>query len=133
MTFIKTLLDTHIAPPHDPIHSNPIAKPIIGVFRKLKQQWQEHAKVINGNLEFGSPTAGPVNINGVWATVTTPVTPNTDFVITHNLGRVPVNHAPTTKTAPVDVYVSPTPNASPNTTIILRATTGSVPLTFFMY
>ena len=126
---IKTILDTHV-PPH--LRSN-IAKPVLDVFDRLKQQWQEHSKVINGGLEFGSPTAGPVNIKGTWKTATTPGTPGTDFTITHNLGHSVVNHNPTTKSAACDVYLSPTANADPEHTVILRATAAGVDLTFFLY
>jgi hypothetical protein len=131
MTFVKTILDTHI--PVEPGGAQRAPKYILDVFRKLRQQWQEHAQVINGNLEFGNPTSGPVNINGVWQTAVTPSTPNTDFVITHNLGRVPANYNPTMKSAACDVYESPTANPNPETQIILRATAASVNLTFFMY
>jgi hypothetical protein len=128
MSFIKPLLDTSVGVG---ITNKMIPQPVQRVFMKLKQQWIEHAKTINGNIEFGSPVGGPININGKWVTSTTPVTPNTDFVVTHNLGRIPVDHTPRTKNAAVDIYLSPTPNATPTTTIILRATVGSVNVTFF--
>jgi len=127
MSFVKSILNTHI-----PDHNN-IAKPVLGVFQRLTQQWQELAQVINGTVEFGNPTSGSVNIQGRWATVTTPVSADTDFVVTHNLGRPAVNHSPTTKSAACDVYLSPTVNPSPNTQIILRATVGGVALTFFIH
>jgi hypothetical protein len=127
MSYIKPILDTHVAP-----HNN-IAKPVLGVFQRLTQQWQELAQTLNGTIEFGSPTSGPVNVKGSWKTATTPAVINTDFTVVHNLGHPVVNHTPSTKNAACDVYISPTANPKPNTQIILRATVGNVALTFFMY
>jgi hypothetical protein len=48
----------------------------------------------NGGLDFGQSTqttqAGYTgNMNGVWANVTAPVAPNTEFSVAHTLGRIP--------------------------------------------
>jgi hypothetical protein len=100
---------------------------------RLRQLWEQLAKIINGNIEFGSPLGGSINIDGVWNSATTPGVANTDFTVIHNLGRTVVNFAPATKSAACDVYLSPTANGSPSTQIILRATTTGVALTFFFY
>jgi len=50
---------------------------------------QDIASVINGNLTFGTPAMGTDNISGVWFTGVTPSTPGVEFIIAHNLGRVP--------------------------------------------
>lgn len=102
-------------------------------WQSLQRIYQLVAKAINGNIEFGSPTAGPLNINGVWTTLTTPGAPNTDFTVVHNLGRTAVAYLVTTKNAAVDVYTSPSANASPTTQIILRATVGTVAITMFLF
>jgi hypothetical protein len=102
-------------------------------WRRLRRAYELVAKAINGNIEFGSPTGGPVNVNGVWASVTTPAGANTDFTITHNLGRVAVAYLVTTKDRAVDVYTSPTANAAPTTTIILRASVASAVITMFLF
>lgn len=116
-----------------PVQLKDPPKPPEKWWQSLQQVYQLVVKAINGNIEFGSPTAGPVNINGVWATVVTPVAVNTDFTVTHNLGRATVAYLLCTKNAACDVYTSPTANGSPNTQIILRATAAAVTLTIFLF
>lgn len=99
----------------------------------LQQIYQLVAKAINGNIEFGSLQSGPVNINGVWKSAVTPAGVNTDFIVTHNLGRPAFSYLVTAKNAACDVYTSPTANGLPNTQIILRATTGTATLTLFLF
>lgn len=103
------------------------------VWRVIRRIYELLATQLNGNVEFGNPTSGPVNIRGVWATVTTPAGANTDFTVTHNLGRVAVAYLVTTKDRAVDVYTSPTANAAPATTIILRASVASAAITMFLF
>jgi hypothetical protein len=45
--------------------------------------------VLNGNIEFGNPTDGISNINGVWLTAVTPGVVDTNFTLSHNLGYIP--------------------------------------------
>lgn len=54
----------------------------------FSQQWAQIAQVINGNIEFGNPSA-PGNIKGVWYSGTTPATPDEEFSIPVNLNYVP--------------------------------------------
>src|SRR5882672_12811472 len=62
--------------------------------------YQDVAKALNGNISFGSPVdptvnssgVDSVNIQGKWVKVTSPVTPNTEFAVTHNLDYVPVGY-----------------------------------------
>jgi len=89
-------------------------------------------RAVNGNVEFGNPTSGSSNIRGNWVTVTTPGAPNTDFTVTHNLGRAAVGYIVMTKSAACDVYTSPTANPNPTTQLILRATAAGVNLTVFV-
>src|ERR1700679_1392834 len=69
----------------------------------LQTLWQSLASIINGNISFGNGSQSD-NINGIWSSVTTPGTPNTNFTITHNLGRVPVGYIVMSKTAACDVF-----------------------------
>lgn len=102
------------------------------LWQRVRQLYEKLAQAINGNVEFGNPTSGPANIRGVWSSVVTPGAANTDFTITHNLGRPCVGYIIMTKNAACDVYTSPTANGAPNTTVILRATVATVALTIFL-
>lgn len=102
------------------------------LWTKWRQIYEQVAKAVNGNIEFGNPTSGPGNINGVWASVTTPGVANTDFTITHNLGRVCVGYPIQTADRAASIYTSPTPNAAPLTTVILRCNVASAVLTIFL-
>lgn len=95
----------------------------------LKKLWIQLAKVVNHGISFGNPTSGADNISGVWTIFTTPVA-NTDFVITHNLGRIPVGYLVMTKSASVDIYTGSVP--ADETTITLRATVAGVVVTMFI-
>ena len=53
------------------------------------KQHQDVARAINGNIEFGSPQDGPINMSGMWVNTITPGVANTEFTVTHNLGRIP--------------------------------------------
>lgn len=102
------------------------------IWNRFRNVYNIIQKAMNGNIEFGNPTSGPANINGVWVTVTTPGAANTDFTITHNLGRAAVGYIIMTKNAACDVYTSPTANPNPTTQLILRATGTTVALTIFV-
>lgn len=45
--------------------------------------------VLRGNISYGDPVTGADNIDGAWATGTTPGVANTEFAVTHNLNRIP--------------------------------------------
>lgn len=95
----------------------------------LRKLWTQLAKVVNHGISFGNPTSGADNISGAWFIFTTPA-PNTDFVITHNFGRVPVGYLVMTKSASVDIYTGSVP--SDDTTITLRATVAGVVVSMFI-
>jgi hypothetical protein len=109
-----------------------LPKPKPNWWQNFQKLWQQLAKVVNGNIEFGNPTSGPANIRGVWVSVTTPGPPNTDFTITHNLGRPAVGYWIMQSNGAADIYTSPTPNPNPNTQLILRDTAGSFNLVIFV-
>jgi hypothetical protein len=96
----------------------------------IKNVYQNLVTVINGNIGFGDGTNSD-NISGNWATVITPNVANTDFVITHNLGRVPVGYLVMIKSAAVDVYTGSA--AATKTQITLRATVTSVTIKLFIF
>lgn len=61
------------------------------------------ARAINGRIDFGSPQGQskkvPGNIDGVWPgtlasgyMITTPGVADTEFTVTHNLGRIPTGY-----------------------------------------
>lgn len=108
-------------------------------WQSLQQTYQQVAKTINNNIEFGNPISGAGNIKGQWGkvngstTITTPGAANTDFTVTHNLGYPAVGVDVKTKNMAVDVYTSPSANPSPSTQIILRASVASATITLFIH
>lgn len=87
------------------------------------------ARVLNGNLGFGDGTNRD-NLDGVWASPVTPGAPNTDFTITHNLGRVPVGYFVMSKSGACDVYTGSV--AATSTQLTLRGTVAGVTLKLFI-
>lgn len=116
----------------DPPRPGDEKKPNPAWWQSLQKIYQQTAKAINGNVEFGNPTSGPANIRGVWVAATTPAGANTDFTITHNLGRPAVGYILMTSDAACDIYTSPTANPNPNTQLILRDTGGTAHITIFV-
>lgn len=96
----------------------------------LNNYWTRLAKVVNMHISFGNPTSGSDNVDGVWASVVTPGVANTDFTITHNLGRVPVGYIPMTKSAACDIYTGSV--AATTTQLTLRATAIGVTVPIFI-
>jgi hypothetical protein len=101
-----------------------------GYVTMLTKSWEQLAKLVNGQVSFGNGVTRD-NIQGNWFIVTTPGTPNTDFVVNHNLGYIPVGVLVMGKGASVDVYNSPTTVGTP-TQITLRATVASVVVRLFI-
>jgi len=54
-----------------------------------RRRIEDVSRAINGQIEFGDPKSGPINVSGFWVDITTPSTPNTSFTVNHNLGRIP--------------------------------------------
>jgi len=105
-------------------------KKSLGTFvTMLRSVYQNLVNVINGNLGFGDGTNAD-NINGVWINVVAPVAPNTDFTVTHNLGRLPVGYWPMQKDRACDVYTGSV--AATTTQLTLRATAASAVLRLFV-
>lgn len=51
--------------------------------------WTKLVQIVNGQIGFGSPSVGADNLDLVWLSTTTPAVADTEFTLTHNLGRVP--------------------------------------------
>lgn len=96
----------------------------------LRRIYERLARVVNGQISFGDGVNAD-NIDGVWASATTPGVANTDFVITHNLGRVPVGYIPVTKSATTDIYTGSV--AATATQLTLKSTGTNVDVVFFIF
>jgi hypothetical protein len=70
---------------------------------QVQKAWQQAGRIINGQLSFGDGLS-PDNIAGRWVDVVTPGVVNTDFTVTHNLGRLPVGYWIMQKDKACDVY-----------------------------
>ncbi len=66
------------------------------------------ADALNGRLTFGSGITGfrMGNFNGQWIDVLTPAAANTEFVIPHGLGHVPVAVVPGLQDKAASLYAS---------------------------
>ncbi len=95
----------------------------------LRSVYQNLVNVVNGDLGFGDGTLAD-NVSGAWINVVAPVTPNTDFTVTHNLNRLPVGYWPMQKDRACDVYTGSV--ASTKTQLTLRATVASAVLRLFV-
>lgn len=94
---------------------------------------QNHARILSGNVAYGSVsnTDPSRNINGVWATGTSPVTPNTPFTVSHILGRVPVGFHTVRINAAGTLYDSGITWTA--TTISLSCSVASAAFTIFIF
>jgi hypothetical protein len=95
----------------------------------LQKSWRNLTTLINNKIGFGDGTLHD-NIDGVWANVVAPAGANTDFTITHNLGRVPVGYWAMQKDRACDVYTGSV--AATTSQITLRATVASAVLRLFI-
>jgi hypothetical protein len=93
----------------------------------LTRHSERLALVLDHNVNFGTTMSNKdpdMNMNAWKATGTSPVAPNTDFTITHSLGRIPLTIVgQDTKDGSV-LYRSPTTPWT-KTTITLRSTGAS--------
>ena len=71
-----------------------------------------------------------IGLLSVEYSATTPGAINTDFTITHNLGRIPDSWLVVYKSAACDVYKSPA--AATESTLVLRATVAGVNIRMVM-
>lgn len=105
--------------------------------------WNKLTRSINGRLDFGSPQGQSIkqtgNIDGTWPgtlaagyTITTPGGANTEFTVTHNLGRVPTGYDVKSINAAAHIYDS-RKNAWTTTQMFLKCDQASVSLVLFVH
>ena len=100
-------------------------------WNRFRTVYNQISKAVNGQLEFGSPTAGPMNMAGQWVRITTPAV-GTDITVTQTLGHEVSGVLVMAKSAPCDVFISGTANPSPATQVILQASAAGVNVTLFL-
>jgi hypothetical protein len=99
------------------------------LYKALQQAWTALALAVNGNISFGNPTSGAVNISGAWVSFTV-ATANVDQTLTHNLGRIPAGYIVMSKSEACDVYNGSA--ASTQTQITLRGTVAGAIVELFI-
>lgn len=99
--------------------------------RRLVHHLEEHARALNGNIEFGNLKDGATNISGSWQQLTTPGGADTEFTLTHNLGRVPEGFLVVSIDKAAIIYSSRKSQWSV-TQLFLKANLASVVLTVFV-
>lgn len=92
---------------------------------------------INGGLDFGSssqtdPTQYTGNMDGQWANVTAPGTPDTEFAIPHTLGRTPSFYFYNSDRAASLYQLPATGTAWTNTNIYVKCSVASAVLNVFI-
>lgn len=93
------------------------------VFDRIAVLWRELARAFNGLISFGDGT-NKDNIDCVWANGTSPGGANTEFSVTHDLGRVPVGYILVKSDKSANIYDGPT--AWTTSLIYLKADQASV-------
>ena len=96
-------------------------------------------KILDGNVELGgisgigtgATSFGGGNMNVAHAGATSPNPANSDFAVTHNLGRVPSSFLVTNRSAPCNVYGGGT--SWTTTQIFLICDTVGVLLNFMIF
>lgn len=104
-------------------------KPLLLYHFALRKIYEQAARVINGGIGFGDGIDSD-NINGVWYSGVTPATPDTEFDVLHNLGRVPVGWLLVYEDAAASIYDSGTPWSS--TEMFLKCNVASVAVKLFI-
>lgn len=99
--------------------------------QRLRRHIEDHARAINGNIEFGNLKDGATNISGSWQQLITPGVADTEFTLTHNLGRVPEGFLVVSIDQAAIIYSSRKAQWS-TTQLFLKANLPSVVLTAFV-
>lgn len=105
----------------------------LGRFQQmLRKLYEQLARVVNGGISFGNSLHSlPDNIDGVWLSTTTPAGANTDFTLTHNLGRVPSGWIVAMQDKAASVYFGGV--AATTTELTLRCSVASVAVRLFIF
>lgn len=109
----------------------------------ISSMWNKLIQVVNYKISYSDPQSQAKgitgNIDGVWPgtlaagyTVTTPGSANTEFTVTHNLGRVPVGYDIKSKDRAGQIYDSRKASWT-NTQMFLKADTASMSIVLFVH
>lgn len=96
----------------------------------VRKLYEQLARVVNGLISFGNPTSGRDNIDGEWASLTTPATPDTDFIVMHNLLRLPIGFIVMNQSKAGIIYQGSVPPTT--TTITLKCNVSSDTILIFV-
>lgn len=108
----------------------PEARSLALFFLMLRRIYSYLATIVNGQISFGDGVNRD-NIDGNWVSTVTPVAPNTDFTLTHNLGRIPVGFLLMSSDRAVSIYNGTVPWTV--TTITLKASVASAAVSLFIF
>lgn len=108
----------------------PDKESLLAYARQIQRVYQNLAFILNGQVGFGQDGVTRDNIDGNWINVVTPVAPNTDFTIDHNLLRLPVGYLLMRTDRAVNIYNGSL--ADSKTQITLRADVASVAVRLFI-
>jgi hypothetical protein len=72
----------------------------------VQKRFFDITRVVNGNIEFGNPKDGAVNVQGSWQELVTPNVSGTEFTLTHNLGYIPSGMHIISLDLPAIIYAS---------------------------
>lgn len=96
----------------------------------LKTTYEDVGNVLNGNIEFGSPTSNNAqNVKGSWATGKS-LAEGVEFAVPHSLGKVPTGFHTVSVDQPGILYKGTTPWTS--TQIYLKSSTAETNYTIFV-
>lgn len=116
---------------HVPVPGKP-NEPLPRFQKMLRKLYEQLARVINGGVSFGdSANSLSDNIDGIWSSTTTAGVANTDFTVTHNLGRVPSGWIVAMQDKAASVYLGSV--AATSTAITLRCSVATVAVRLFIF
>jgi len=95
----------------------------------FQKAWQLLANGLNGHISFGDGSKTG-NLDGVWVSVTSNILVDTDFTVTHNLGRLPIGWLVFNQDKAASVYKGSVTWTSSQMT--LKASSASVSLLLFV-
>lgn len=95
----------------------------------LRKLYEQLARVFNGSIGFGDGTHSD-NISGAWAAVADTGGANTNFTVTHNLGRLPVGYILMKADRAVSIYTGSV--AATTTQLTLKANVANAAVSLFV-
>lgn len=106
----------------------PTAKSLKNFTQQLQTTYQDLSRAFNGGVSYGDGSNSE-NIDGSWASVTTPSPAGTNFTVTHGLNRIPVGVHVTQKNVFCDVLTV----SSTETTVTLQASAAGAAIRLFVF